>query len=155
MLSHTASTLARVRTPADAASIAGNIQSIFGRHIALEDARLMSLARTVPGPAHPGSRNSHPDLARPPAPGPMEAGLATCLQNAIAYEHTMIARQIASSAWEIRNDPSEGIAVYERIIAALSRHASVMALYLYPAADDVLPPLSRRSPRPTPAAKRH
>ena len=139
MLSQAASTLARARAPADAVSIANSIQSAFGRHIAHEDARVMSLARTAPGTAHPGARRSLPDPAQPPAPGTMEAELATCLQNAIAYQHARIARQIASSAREIRDDPSGETAVYERIIAALSRHASVMALYLYPAADDVLP----------------
>jgi hypothetical protein len=140
MLSQAASTLARARAPANAVGIADSIQSAFGRHIAHEDATVMSLARTAPGTAHPGARRSLPDLAQPPAPGTIEAGLATCLQNAIAYEHARIARQIASSAREIRDDPSQETAVYERIIAALSRHASVMALYLYPAADDVLPP---------------
>ena len=100
MLSHAASTLAWAQTPADAASIAGAIQSVFGRHIAHENARLMSAARTALGPAHPGNRHSRPDLARPPAPGTMEPGLASCLQNAIAYEHARIARQIASSARE-------------------------------------------------------
>lgn len=139
MLSQAASTLAQSPAPADAISIADSIQSAFGRHIAHEDARVMSLARTAPGTAYPGARRSLPDLAQPPAPG-TEAGLAACLQNAIAYQHARIARQIASSAREIRDDPSEETAVYERIIAGLSRHASVMALYLYPAADDVLPP---------------
>ena len=139
MLSQAASTLARARAPADAVSIANSIQSAFGRHIAHEDARVMSLAGTAPGTAHPGARRSLPDLAQPPAPGTMESGLAACLQNAIAYQHARIARQIASSAREIRDDPSGETAVYERIIAALSRHASVMALCLYPAADDVLP----------------
>ena len=59
----------------------------------------------------------------------MEPGLASCLQNAIAYEHARIAGQIASSAGgKPRNDPSEETVVCERIIAALSLHTRAASL---------------------------
>ncbi len=142
MVSEATSGLVHARTARDAVSVADQLQRVFETHIAHEDAKLASFAETAPGSRLTGhARPRHP--VQPSAADFAGAGLGPFLENAVAEQHTRLARKIAWSPQAIRDDPAGQTTVYEQIIAALCRHAATMALHVYPAADNVLAPGDR------------
>jgi len=115
------------RTPIAVLRAAESLQKLFDGHIRREDARfLQATERLDAGPVPPQAALR------------LQAELARYLTTEVAEQHRQIKRSMVAAKQAAELDRVTWVEACDVAIAAISAHASLVCLHLYPLADELL-----------------